>query len=202
MLASPRYFEKFPKFNNYVSITSLKKLTSIFFALLVLFNALGFYGLLVGLQYKKGLDLVQRLDNEQYKETETVTFRFPLALPYHIDKKVFERVDGEIEHQGEFYRLVKQKLERDTLYIVCIKDNDSKRIRHALTDYVKTFTDKPTNAKQNAKFLSGFIKEFLPTSISITSASSGWNHAVALSTDNLIDANGLSLSVISPPPQR
>jgi hypothetical protein len=180
----------------------LKKLTAIFFALLVLFNALGFYGLLVGLQYKTRLDMVQRLDNEQYKATETVTFRFPLALPYHIDKKVFERVDGEIEHHGEFYRLVKQKLERDTLYIVCIKDNDSKRIHHALTDYVKTFTDKPINAKQNAKFLGGFMKEFLPSSISISTSSTGWDHAVTFSMGNHNDFNTLSLAVVSPPPQR
>ena len=35
----------------------------------------------------------------------------------------YERVNGEFEHNGEFFKLVKQKLENDTLNIVCIKDH-------------------------------------------------------------------------------
>lgn len=123
-----------------------------------------------------------------------------MALPYHIDSEEYERVDGEIEHNGEFYQLVKQKLEKDTLYIVCIKDHDSKRIKQALTDYVKTFTDKPVNTKHNGKIFTGFIKDFLPSSIEITPASSGWNYSVA--TTRFCDSfNSRSIAVSSPPPQ-
>lgn len=178
----------------------LKKLIAIFLVFLLLFNALGFYGVFVGLQYKIGLDLVQRLDKHDYQREETVTIKVPMALPYHIDTGVYERVDGEIEHKGEFYRLVKQKLEKDTLYIVCIKDQDSKRIKQALADYVKTFTDKPVDAKQSGKFFTGFIKDFLPSSIEITPASSGWNYTVV--TITLCDSfNSRSIAVFSPPPQ-
>ena len=178
----------------------MKKITAIFLVLLLLFNALGFFGLFVGLQYKTKLDLVQRLDNDDYLVEETVTLKVPLALPYHIDSDEFERVDGEIEHNGEFYQLVKQKLEKDTLYIVCIKDHDSKRIKQALTDYVKTFTDKPIDAKHSGKVFSGFIKDFLPSSIELASASSGWNATVA--TTSLHDSfSSRSIAVFSPPPQ-
>ena len=178
----------------------LKKLIAVFLVFLLLFNALGFYGVFVGLQYKTGLDLVQRLDKQDYQQEETVTIKVPMALPYHIDTEVYERVDGEIEHNGEFYRLVKQKLEKDTLYIVCIKDQDSKRIKQALADYVKTFTDKPVDAKQSGKLFTGFIKDFLPSSIEITPASSGWNYTVA--TISLCDSfSSRSIAVFSPPPQ-
>lgn len=166
----------------------------------MLFNALGFFGLFIGLRYKTKLDLVQRLDNNDYLDEETVTLKVPLALPYHIDSEEYDRVDGEIEHDGQFYQLVKQKLEKDTLYIVCIKDHDSKRINQALSDYVKTFTDKPVDAKQTAKFFTGFIKDFLPSSIEITSATSGWSCTVA--TTNLYDSfSSRSIAVFSPPPQ-
>jgi len=178
----------------------LKKLIAVFLVFLLLFNALGFYGVFVGLQYKTGLDLVQRLDKQDYQQEETVTIKVPMALPYHIDTEVYERVDGEIEHNGEFYRLVKQKLEKDTLYIVCIKDQDSKRIKQALADYVKTFTDKPVDAKQSGKFFTGFIKDFLPSSIEISPVSLGWNYTVA--TIPLCDSfNSRSIAVFSPPPQ-
>jgi hypothetical protein len=178
----------------------VKKPIAILLILLLLFNALGFYGLFIGLRYKTTTDLVQRLDNHDYLEEETVTLKVPMAIPYHIDSEEYERVDGEIEHNGDFYRLVKQRLEKDTLYIVCIKDHDSKRIKQALTDYVKTFTDKPSDAKNTGKFLTSFIKDFLPTSIEITPASAGWTYSVVLvsKTDFF---NSRSLAVVSPPPQ-
>ncbi len=177
----------------------LKKLIAIFLVFLLLFNALGFFGLFVGLRYKSAIDLVERLDKQEYLDDETVTLRIPMSLPYHLDSE-YERVDGEIEHNGDFYRLVKQKLQKDTLYIVCIKDYDSKRIKQALTDYVKTFTDKPVDAKNTGKFLTNFIKDFLPTSIEISPASAGWNYAVT--SAGIIDSfSSRSLAVVSPPPQ-
>ena len=177
----------------------MKKIIAIFLVLLLLFNALGFYGLFIGLRYKNEIDLVQRLDNDQYLEEQTVTLKVPMTLPYHLDSE-YERVDGEIEHDGEFYRLVKQKLQKDTLYIVCIKDQGSKRIKQALADYVKTFTDKPADAKHTGKFLTNFIKDFLPTSVGISSASAGWTHVV--SSAEIIDSfNSRSIAVVSPPPQ-
>ena len=162
---------------------------------------MGIVGLFMGLQYKSGLDMAKRLDHQQYSEEETVTLKVPLALPYHVDSENFERVDGEIEHGGEFYRLVKQKLEKDTLYIVCIKDQNSQLIKQALTDYVKTFTDKPVDGKQNSKFAVGFIKDFLPTSIEITPCSHGWNYALAVVGVNGTFSNSRAIAVTSPPPQ-
>lgn len=147
------------------------------------------------------MDLVQRLDNNQYSNDETLTIKVPFSIPYQLDSKGgYERVDGEIEHNGEFFRLVKQKLENDTLFIVCIKDPESKRIKQALTDYVKTFTDKPVNAKHTGKTFITFIKDFLPTGIKITSASEGWNYRVTARFFSDYFYNR-SLVVFTPPPQ-
>ena len=143
----------------------------------MLLNALGFLGILVGMQYHSGRALESRLDNDQYDASQTVVLKFPMTLPYQTDQESYERVEGKFEHRGEFYRLVKQKLEKDTLYIVCIKDQDGKRIAAALSDYVKTYTDKPADAKQTLKSFT-FIKDFLPTTTQIQSASLGWNHDV------------------------
>lgn len=177
----------------------MKKATAIFFACLVLFNALGFYGILVGIQYQSGVAFESRLDRNQYDAHETFTLKFPMALPYHIDKGSYERVDGKVQHDGEVYRLVKQKLERDTLFIVCIRDADGKRIAEALSDYVQTFTDKPVDAKQSAKNFS-LIKDFLPTATNLSSASAGWNHDFDYSPVAAIYHSIPALSA-SPPPR-
>ena len=178
----------------------LKKPVSILLILLLLFNALGFYGLLQGLRYKTTLDLVKRLDNHGYSEEETLVLKIPVAVPYQMDSEDYERVDGEFEHNGEFYRLVKQKYQNDTLFIVCIKDHASKRIEQALTDYVKTFTDKPVDSKNTGKGFTNFIKDFLPTLIKISPASKGWNYPV---TSAFFDCYfyDRSLGVFTPPPQ-
>ena len=153
-----------------------------------------------GLRYKTTQDLVQRLDNHQYSEEETIVLTVPLSIPYQLDSKDYERVDGEFEHEGEFYRLVKQKYQNDTLFMVCIKDHTSKRIEQALTDYVKTFTDKPIDAKQNGKTTVSFIKDYLPTKISIHSISTGWNYDLSVTAEKY-DLLNRPQSISSPPPR-
>jgi hypothetical protein len=169
--------------------------------LLLLFNAMGFYGLFVGLRFKSASDLVERLNNQQYNEEEAITVKVPITVPYTLSaSEEFERVDGEVEHQGEFYRLIKQKFENDTLYIVCIKDRESKRIHNALADYVKTFTDKPVDGKQNGKISLNFIKDFLPSEIVISSVTDGWYHTIYSSERIQVVLEG-NESIVSPPPR-
>jgi len=152
----------------------MRKILSIVLSLLLLMNVMGYYGVFMGLDYKNSQDLMQRFDANDYGEQETVTIKVPLALPYASSDDPFERVDGELEHNGEFYRLVKQRLHQDTLYIVCYKDNQSKRIKQALADYVKTFTDKPVDAKSSGKMIQNFIKDYISSVIKIEPVTDGW----------------------------
>jgi hypothetical protein len=154
----------------------LKRFSTIVMLVLFLLNVLGFYGVFVGLQFKYAQEANDQLDAEQYSSADAMTFRIPLTVPYSTDHQDYERINGEFEHDNEVYRLVKQKLFRDTLYIVCVKDSKSKKINQALVDYVKTFSDKPVNAKQhNGKQVLSFIKDYVTTGVSVESESSGWN---------------------------
>ena len=144
---------------------ALKRIISIFLVFLLLFNTLGFYGLLQGLRYKSTLDLVTTPGQPSIFGRRNDPAKNPRSCPLPNRFEDYERVDGEFEHQGEFYRLVKQKYQNDTLFMVCIKDHASKRIEQAVTDYVKTFTDKPIDAKHSGKVSTNFIKDFLPSRI-------------------------------------
>jgi hypothetical protein len=154
-----------------------KPLTLILLALFLL-NVLGYYGVFVGLQVKSGQTMRDRFDSENYSAEQEVTIKVPITIPYATDSRGYERVDGEFEHNGQIYRLVKQKLQSDTLFIVCIKDNQAEKINQALEDYVKTFTDKPFNAKQNVK-AQIFSKDYISTSISIETLAIGWDFVSA-----------------------
>lgn len=176
----------------------MKRIFATLMLFLFLLNVLGYYGIFVGLRFRNVQELVQKFDNNTYSSSETSTFKIPITVPYYTDSRDFERVDGEFEHQGEVYRLVKQRLYQDTLHIVCVKDKESKNIKAVLTDYVKTFADDPDNAKQTVKSLQ-LIKDYITFSIDVNPLSLGWEITSDYSgvPQNLIPS--FSVSVIHPP---
>lgn len=154
----------------------MKRGFTIFLLALFLLNVLGYYGVFIGLQFKNTQDMQTRFDNEEYSRTQEITIKVPLTVPYATDSREYTRVDGEFEHLGEVYRMVKQKLQSDTLYIVCVKDKTSKDINQALADYVKTFTDKPGNEKGNSKTTQNLIKDYIVSSTTLQKISEGWKN--------------------------
>ena|SRR5688572_8931762 len=161
---------------------------------------MGYYGIFLGLQYKNDKDMVQKFDAENYSDSDVVTIKIPISIPYVMDSKDFARVDGKFEHNGEFYRLVKQKLSKDTLYVVCIKDRENKRIDDAMTTFVKTFTDKPVdNNQSNAKIVITFIKDYIPQSFTVQHLVLGWETDVVKESSCTVLKSSFTSSIIHPP---
>ena len=176
---------------------TLKKAFSIALIVVLLMNTMGYYAVFLGLQYKNNVAMTERLDADQYDESQTMTIEIPLTVPYMTDEAGFRRVDGLFEYKGEFYRLVKQKYAKETLTVVVIKDNENKRINEAMSDYVMSFTD--TADDQGSKVIITFIKDYIPQTFSMLESSIGWQKdvAFAISTNNLIPT--FTASVIHPP---
>ncbi len=153
----------------------MKRTISIMMLVIFLLNAVGYYGVFLGLQSFKTESLSQKLDDDMFVGSEAIIFKIPLSVPYHADQNEYERVQGQFEKEGEVFQLVKQKLLRDTLYIVCVKDNESKKINQELTDYVKTFSDNHGDSKQsNTKKIMISFNEYTVTSIELKSQQTGW----------------------------
>lgn len=178
---------------------SVRRLITYCLLFLFLLNALGFYGIFAGLHWKNGRDLNSRLDDNQYSAAETRTFKIPLHVPYGVDSKDFERVEGEFQYEGETFRLVKQRLHRDTLELVVVRDAKSKEINQALADYVKTFTDKPESAKSTTKITFDFSKDFLSTRIAISSQHTGWSYHLSPVCCATVFIPTFSSSIVHPP---
>jgi hypothetical protein len=146
----------------------VKKLTAIFFLFIFLFNVVGYYGIYVGIVQKADREANREIENSSYNQSQTVTIKIPLTLPYPIQNG-FERIAGDLEHQGEYYKLVEQKYENDTLYIVCLKNIEKKRALKVLNDLVKQSTDQsPSSNQQNTKTLTGLLKDFNPATSEIS----------------------------------
>jgi hypothetical protein len=156
----------------------VRNLFSILLIVLLLLNVFGYYGVFLGMQYKNDLAMARKLDTEHYSDTESITIKIPIAIPYAADSKDFERVDGEFEHNGEFYRLVKRRLAQDTLYIICIRDQEHKRIHQALATFIKTFSDKTTDSQSGTRATIFFTKDYLSHSFALCNQSPGWEDNV------------------------
>jgi len=160
---------------------------------------MGYYGVFLGLRYKNDKDMTLRLDAEDYTKSEAITIKIPISIPYAADSKSFERVDGKFEYKGEFYRLVKQKLSQDTLYVVCVKDHKTKLIDEAMTSFVKTFTDKPADTHSNSKITIRFIKDYVTHTFELKNESPGWESVVVKQYSSDLFKSTFYPSIVHPP---
>lgn len=151
----------------------MKKLLSTALLALFLLNVGGYYLVIWGLQSNHESNLIQRLDKNLYHADETLTIKIPLTLPYPIHTRDFERVDGTFEYEGQFYRLVKQKLVSDTLHIVCYKDDHSQQLESVMEDFAKTTADVPSSPRKQTSNVKP-ISEYEATPLQILLSTEGW----------------------------
>ena len=178
----------------------LKKAVAIFFLVLFLFNVGGYYLVFWGLKSQAKTNLLHRLNADEYSSEQTIILSIPLSLPYPIHEANYERAQGEFEYEGQSYHLVKQKVENDTLFVVCIKDQMQKKLDHTMNEYSNLVNNLPATTKHTADLLGKLFKDFTATTFSFQSPMTTW------SADILFVKNSFSLlsrffSVDSPPPE-
>jgi len=139
----------------------------------------------------------ERLDANQYDESQAIRLEIPMNVPYLTDDTDFSRVDGVFQYKGESYRMVKQKYAKDVLTLIVIKDTENKRIADAMSDYVMSFTDTGDDGK--ASLVVSFIKDYIPQTFSIQTTSLGWSADVLANVDTNDLIPTFTVSVIHPP---
>lgn len=157
----------------------MKKLFSIGFLIIFLFNVGGYYLVFIGLKYQAKSQLLKQIEAQTYSAEEAIELKIPMSLPYELNQQQYERVDGEFAHEGRIYRLVKQKYVSDTLYLVCIPSHKEKLLQNVMSDYIKGLNDIPVSSKNALTLLVKWLKEY-QNNFGITIVhSSGWHISVA-----------------------
>ncbi len=123
----------------------LKKLTAIFFFTLFLLNIIGYRIMFFVAQQKSDVQLEASLDNNLYNESELITIKIPLSLPYQNDQVSFQRVDGEITVSGKIYRYVKRKIENGSLVLKCLPDYNKMSLKKQKEDFNKEVNNVAQN---------------------------------------------------------
>jgi hypothetical protein len=134
----------------------LKKLIAIILLAIYLFN-LGGYLLAFGLLINQSDDrFIARIDKNNYDDTHLVQIVIPLNLPYMQNTGGFERVDGSVEKEGVKYSYVKRRIYNDSLYILCLPNNERTSLVNQRTKYsagVNDFEIAKKAKKSSAKNL-------------------------------------------------
>jgi len=177
---------------------TVKKLVSITLILILLLNTFGYYGVFLGLQYRNERSIERTLDQNLINDSDAIVVKVPMSVPYMPDQAGFEKVNGKFEHNGEMYRLVKQRYANDTLTVVCIKDTGHKKINQVWKEYARTFTDlrdqtTPTKLSVN------FLKEYVLSVFSLQQQSSGWATSLSYRTSCRAIIDFFPPSIAQPP---
>jgi len=145
-------------------------------------------------------DLLVRLDADNYTSNDLVVFSVPLSLPYPLQQKGYERVNGEFEYQGEYYSLVKQRLENDTLFMVCIKDHHKNKLVKVLNEYTNLANNLPASAHHALDSFAKLFKDYTSAGSTALSAGTGWCIQLSFIEKeySLLQRNE---PVLSPPPR-
>jgi hypothetical protein len=192
------FYLLYPIFNTHIL---MKRAFSIFFLVLFLFNVGGYYFVYWALQSRAKKDLVQRLDVDNFPTSDLIIISVPMSLPYPLQQQSgYERVDGEFEYQGEYYRLVKQRLENDTLYMVCIKDQGKKKLVKVLNEYSTFANNLPQGANHTLDMFAKLFKDYTPNTLTQVSAGNGWSLDIPFAEIQITLFN-LERPVNSPPPR-
>lgn len=183
-----------------LSLIPLRRTLAITLLAVFLFQLVGYYIVYLGLTYQASNSLISRLDSHDYSSEETMTLKIPFTLPYWMDAEQFERVDGDFEYQGQFYKLVKQKLSKDTLYVVCIKNQDKKQLFDALTEYIKFSNDVPAS-KQALKLWGSIVKDYISNDPAELTRNEGWSVDNVFAGHQTPAVPSVDFPVFSPPPE-
>ncbi len=138
----------------------MKRLFSFFLLFLVLLNAVGYYGLLLIAQEHWGITATRRIEQNAGELSGQVIFRVPFSVPYATNT-AYTQANGRLTYEGKVYRLVKQKLYNDTLYIVCIHDNKGTQLEGMLSACTRSFSNESKEHPSESKVALPACKYYL-----------------------------------------
>ena len=120
-----------------------------------LFNLSGYNFLFCYYISQSDKEVVQRLDNNQFSQSELVEVKVKLNLPYMTAFGEYERIDGEYELDGQYYKYVQRKILNDTLFLLCLPDYSKNELVQGKIDYAGKTTEMPSKDGQASSIKKG-----------------------------------------------
>lgn len=127
----------------------MRQLSAILFLAILLFNLYGYSLVIDCMQKRQSAILELQLDNQQYNENELISIKTPLNLPYYTSSQTYERAYGSVEVNGAVYEYVKQRVNHDTLELLCLPSKAKTNLRSVKNEFVKFSIDRTSQEKKS-----------------------------------------------------
>jgi len=140
--------------------SSMKRFYSLFFLVLILLNTVGYYEVLVIIDRHEHDRAVKKITENEETIAGNLLLKLPLSSPYGQQDTEYQRVYGEVTVAGQVYHFVKQKVYHDTLYVVCVTDAHTTKVKDVIADYSKSFADQPQGSNTPGKTVTSLAKYY------------------------------------------
>lgn len=142
----------------------MKKIVSITFAVLLLFNWIGYRFVFDYLQHHADVKLDYRIENKQYTSNELLVLEVPIQLPYSPHQTTFEKVSGEILLNGVLYKYVERKIEDGKVILKCIPNQQKQQVVNARDQFMHLVnemnTDHSSSKQKNNFSIKHLVSDF------------------------------------------
>ena len=119
----------------------MKKIIAILLLGIMLFNGFGYRIVSNYFDQKASAHLISLINENNYNESELVSVKTPINLPYYSNSPKFERLDGEMEINGVVYQYVERRVYNDSLEIRILPNQDRLHIKNAKESFDKLASD-------------------------------------------------------------
>ncbi len=166
----------------------MRRLLSTLLLTLILFNTVGYLYVLNWCQYEVERKANELIDTHASEISGNLILRIPVVNHNTAAPKEYTRVEGEIDFEGKPYRMVKQKVEGNFLYIVCLKDERTRIATDEINEMIAAVSGQPV--KESAPFglkFANLLLKYCPIETTPgRSNTDGWmrQYAFADSEDN------------------
>ena len=176
----------------------MKKAFSILLLINFLFNLGGYYFFFWAMKVQATHELSIKIDEGDYSDNETFEIKIPITLPYPLQTNEFERQTGQFVYKQEYYQLVKQKYENDTLTIVCLKDAESKQLTKAMDSFSEASGHQPLQ-DGSLNIPAKIFQEYVSSLSASITGREGWSQKIGY-TPYFNNVSRATLATFSPPP--
>jgi hypothetical protein len=138
----------------------LKKVTAILLLALLIYNAFGYYLLFAYEREQARVGLLQDLPDDAFQ-----ILKFKATLYTSVENTDFEFINENLMLEDKNYRIVKKRIQNDTVSYYYLRDFRQDELRQNLNEIVESQTIKDSpfhNSKPVKQLLKSFLKDYIP----------------------------------------
>lgn len=133
----------------------MKKLAALLLITVLLYQAGGF-----ALQFLNQSS--EEISSEEIAQLDKVVVKLPISLPYSQNWEEPKKIEGSVQKGDDFYQMVEQKMEGDTLYTTMVANHSARESFLELAEMVDQHlqNDSPKHDHSKSSLINLLVKEY------------------------------------------